>query len=131
MDAKKLLDRRNSKEERVQAAFHLAGRRDKSSLQSLLQALLTDPSPVVRHECAFILGETKLSYVGEFLMKAVENDASPLVKHEALSSLGSLGDPSYILFIQGYLDHPDEIIRESAEIAVERITRYQGGKCFV
>ncbi len=125
-----VVDHSRSKEERVQSAFQLAGNRDPDSLDALIKAMLTDPSPVVRHECAFVLGETKLFHIGKYLMQAVENDSSSIVKHEALSSLGSLGDPSSIPFIEKYLDHPDATVRDSAEMARERILRYRGGKCF-
>lgn len=125
-----VLDHQRSKEERVQAAFNLANKRGKKPLEVLVRAMQTDLSPVVRHECAFILGETKLAHIGQYLMEAVENDPAPIVKHEALSALGSLGDSSYIPFIKRYLDHPDQIIRDTAEMAIERIKKYKGGKCF-
>ena len=86
--------------------------------------MLTDPSPIVRHECAFSLGETAASKLaGLYLMKAVENDPNVFVKHEALMALGTLGDPSFIPFIKKFLNHPEKDIAESAEIALQRIEK--------
>lgn len=125
-----ILDHERSKEERAQAAFNLAGRKDESVLEALIKAMLPDPSPIVRHECAFILGDKKIPYLGKYLVKVLEEDQSNIVKHEALSALGTLGDPSYIPLIRKYLNHPDVIVSETAEMAIERIEKYKGGKSF-
>lgn len=118
-----ILDQNKSKEERAQAAFHLAERQDESALEALIKAMLTDSSCIVRHECAFILGDKKKPYLGKYLTKAVKEDNSNIVVHEALSALGTLGDPSYLPLIREYRNHPDITV-------IERIEKYQGGKCF-
>lgn len=110
-------------EERIQAAFNLENVADKESIDALGNALLADPSPVVRHECAFALGETAApEQAGRYLMEAIKKDPQYIVKHEALLALATLGDKSFATFIKKWLDHPDQIVSESAEIALQRLT---------
>jgi len=52
-----VLDLTKTKEERIQAAFHLENATDRENIGKLAKALFTDPSPIVRHEFAFALGE--------------------------------------------------------------------------
>ena len=117
-----ILNPEESKEARIQAAFHLENIADEASINALAQALKTDPSPIVRHECAFALGETacpKLSV--EPLKKACKEDTSIFVRHEALLALATLGDKDNIPFIQTFLKDKDPEIVESAEIALQRL----------
>ena len=84
--------------------------------------MLTDPSPIVRHECAFSLGETAhSSLVAPYLMQAVEHDKNIFVRHEALLALGTLGKKEFLPFIKKFLSSPEPEISESAEIAIQRI----------
>ena len=122
-DYKKIImDQKKNKAQRIDAAFKLENIADEHAIQALAQAMFTDPSPIVRHECAFSLGETAApKQAGPHLMKAIETDKSPFVVHEALMALGTLGDPSFIPFIKRYVHHSDPDIGESAEIALQRI----------
>jgi len=57
-DYKKIvLDLKARKEDRIQAAFQLEHNADDITVDVLGKALLSDPSSIVRHECAFSLGE--------------------------------------------------------------------------
>ncbi|MBI2632161.1 HEAT repeat domain-containing protein [Candidatus Pacearchaeota archaeon] len=84
--------------------------------------MLSDPSPIVRHECAFSLVETAHpALAGSYLIKAIESDNNIFVIHEALLALGTLGKKEFIPFIQKYLKDSRPEIAESAEIAIQRI----------
>jgi len=121
---KDILDLKKSKDARIQAAFKLENIADDESIDALSKALFTDPSPIVRHECAFALGETAYpKCAGPALMRAIENDKSVFVRHEALLALATLGDLSFIEFIEKYLDDSDPSISESAEIAIQRLKK--------
>lgn len=120
--AKTILDLTKSKEERIQAGFHLENAVEDESIRKLGKGLLTDPSPIVRHEFAFSLGETAHKKIAiPYLMKAVEEDENIFVRHEALLALSTLGDNSVKSFIERFLDDKDAEIRESAEIALQRL----------
>ncbi len=119
--AKTILDLNENKAKRIRAAFKLENMGTDESVRILGKSLETDPSPIVRHEAAFALGETANPKVaGPFLMKAVENDKDVFVRHESLLALATLGDESFKPFIKKYLKDPDKHISESAEIALER-----------
>lgn len=117
-----ILEKTRTAEERIQAAFHLEKEVDDKSIMALAEAMLTDPSPIVRHECAFSLGETAHpTLAGPYLMKAAETDKNIFVVHEALLALGTLGKREFIPFIEKFLNDSRPEITESAEIAIERI----------
>lgn len=119
---KVILDPQARKEDRIQAAFHLENNANDAAVDALGKALLTDPSPIVRHECAFSLGETgHPDKAAPYLMKAIATDKSVFVVHESLLALATLGDQNFIPFIKRYLTHPNADIAESAEIALERL----------
>lgn len=112
----------NNQEARIQAAFHLENLPDDDSTHILGKGLLTDPSPIVRHEFAFSLGETANPKIAsKYLMEAVEKDKNVFVVHEALLALATLGKEEYIPFITKYITHKIPEIAESAEIALQRI----------
>jgi len=117
-----ILDLKSRKEDRIQAAFQLENHADDAAVDTLGKALLTDPSSIVRHECAFSLGETgHPDKAGPYLMQAIQTDKSIFVVHEALLALATLGDAKYIPFIKQYLHDKNPEIAESAEIALERL----------
>ncbi len=122
-DYKKIiLDQTTRKEDRIQAAFQLENHADDSKVDALGKALLTDPSPIVRHECAFSLGETgHPDKAGPYLIQAITTDKNIFVVHEALLALATLGDTKHIPFIKHYLQDLRPEISESAEIALERL----------
>src|SRR3989344_732234 len=87
-----VLDLGKTMEERIQAAFHLEHAKKDESIEALVKALFTDPSPIVRHEVAFSLGETahpKLA--AKYLMKSVETNKNVFVRHESILALATLG----------------------------------------
>ena len=55
-----------------------------------------------------------------FLLDAVNNsEEEPIVRHELLVSLGDIVEDKSL--IEPFLDHPDQIVRESGEIAMSFI----------
>lgn len=120
--AKIVLDLNKTEEERIQAAFHLENALENESLNALIKGLFTDPSPIVRHEFAFSLGETSHSELaGKYLMKAVETDKNIFVRHEAILALATLGRPEFKKFIKKFLDDTEPEMAESAKIALQRL----------
>ena len=117
-----VLDLSKTKEERIQAAFHLENAVKDENILKLCKGLMTDPSPIVRHEFAFSLGETGYSKIaGKYLMKAVEFDSNIFVRHEAILALATLGKKEFIPFIEKFLNSKEKEIAESAEIALQRL----------
>lgn len=117
-----ILDLNATKEERIQAAFHLENAGDDESVEIMGKALFSEPSPIVRHEIAFSLGETSHpDLASKYLMKAVEEDKNIFVRHEAILALATLGKKEFIPFVRKFLNDPELEITESAEIALQRL----------
>ena len=117
-----ILDLTLTKEERIQAAFHLEDAGDDESVRIMGKALFSEPSPIVRHEIAFSLGEScNPKLASEYLMKAIKEDENIFVRHEAILALATLGKKEFIPFIKKYLNSPELEIAESAEIALQRL----------
>ena len=119
---KTVLDLNKSMEERIQGAFQLENAKKEENILKLVKGLFTDPSPIVRHEFAFSLGETgRGDLVGKYLMKSVEEDENLFVRHEAILALATLGDKKFIPFVKKFLDAPEIEMSESAEVALQRL----------
>lgn len=122
-DWKKIvLDMNKTKEERIQAAFHLENAGDDESIRVVAKGLFTDPSPIVRHEFAFVLGESAHPDLAEkYLKAAVEEDENVFVRHEAILALATLGRKENIPFVKRFITDPEIEMAESAEIALQRL----------
>lgn len=57
----------------------------------------------------------------DVLIEAAEQDSSPIVLQNALDELGELGAQEAVRVVQGFLDHDDEAVRESAAQALRQI----------
>ena len=120
--ANRILDLNRTMEERIQAAFHLENATKDENILKLVKGLETDPSPIVRHEFAFSLGETAHPKIaGPALQKAAKSDPNVFVRHESILALATLGKDEFLPFIQQFLDDPVLEIAESAAIAIQRI----------
>lgn len=117
-----VLDLTKSMEERIQGAFQLENAKKEENILKLVKGLFTDPSPIVRHEFAFSLGETgRGDLVGKYLKKSVEEDKNLFVRHESILALSTLGDKEFIPFVKKFLNAPEKEMSESAEIALQRL----------
>ena len=91
-----LINYSGSSEQRIQAVFHFLFDESPESFEVLGQTLSNDPSSIVRHEAAYILGEKANLLSISPLIKAIEYDPAIIVRHEAalaLANLGTLGLP--------------------------------------
>lgn len=117
-----IVDLKEMQETRIQAAFALESRADETAIAALGSCLAHDPSPIVRHEAAFALGETACPRLAlPHLRKAVLEDSDPFVRHEALLAIATLGVREEKAFIRQFLSDADSHVAESAEIALQRL----------
>src|SRR5438309_991607 len=58
------------------------------------RAALLDPSPLVRHEAAFVLGHIGEPSDADLLLGFI-NDPSPFVRHESLLAIAELGNAQH------------------------------------
>jgi HEAT repeat protein len=85
--------------------------------------LQSDPSPLVRHEAAFILGCVGGNQELQVVRHALEADPSFLVRHEAAMAIAEIGGSGELpLLTKGMLDVSEEVV-VSCEVAIARITQ--------
>ena len=103
---------------RVRSVCILAEVGDETAVEGLSKIMLKDPNHLVRHESAFSLGQLGFSTAVSSLVNAMLNDENNLVRHEAASALGSIGDESARAALVNATSDPDEVVSQSAVIAL-------------
>ncbi|KAK9764243.1 deoxyhypusine hydroxylase [Basidiobolus ranarum] len=82
----------------------------------------SDPSALLRHELAYVLGQMGNPYAIPKLLKILEiKDEDPMVRHEAAEAMGAISDPSAIEILERYLDDPEKAVSETCELAIAKI----------
>ncbi|KAK5780910.1 deoxyhypusine monooxygenase PWA37_003569 [Arxiozyma heterogenica] len=82
-----------------------------------------DDSELLKHEVAYVLGQTKNLYAAPFLRKVMlDANQQPMVRHEAAEALGALGDKDSVEDLQKCLQNdPHPAVIQTAELALARI----------
>ncbi len=96
-----------------------------------IAAAFPSPSALVKHELAYCLGQTGNLAAVPYLRRVLEDtDEDPMCRHEAAEALGALADQESLGLLEGIRDRENEpeVVRETCEIAVERIKWDHSGK---
>lgn len=82
-----------------------------------------DNSELLKHEVAYVLGQTKNLKAAPLLRKTMLDLAQqPMVRHEAAEALGALGDKDSLEDLEKCLKNdPHVAVRETCELAIARI----------
>lgn len=92
-----------------------------------IAAAFTSPSALLKHELAYCLGQSGKAEAVPFLVAVVEDrQEDAMCRHEAAEALGALdhwADEGILKLLRNRRDDKDEeeVVRETAEIAVGRI----------
>lgn len=111
---------------RMRAIFGLKALGNDASVRALEQSLRCDPSALVRHEVAYVLGQMKAkSAIRTLQMSLCDNAEDVMVRHEAGEALGAIGDMSVIPLLNALSQDLTvaQEIRETCTIAAERLSR--------
>lgn len=111
----------NSAEKRIQSVFQILKEKPPNAVEILIQSLLNDPNPIVRHECAYCLGGLNSEKAAEALIKSIKSDDNKFVIHEASLAVSNLGYNQSKIIPEGLLDHIDEDIIDTAQISLQRL----------
>lgn len=77
---------------RFRALFTLKNVGGKDAIDCIGEALLVDDSALLKHECAYCLGQMQDTTAIEVLTRVLANTAEhPMVRHEAGEALGAIG----------------------------------------
>lgn len=89
-----------------------------------IAAGFTSPSALLKHELAYCLGQSGKLDAVPFLREVIENRSEDaMCRHEAAEALGALSDVSSLELLKQRRDDTteEEVVRETCDIAVERI----------
>lgn len=115
---------------RFRALFNLkcigAESQDKSEAHKAIDyiaASFEDDSELLKHEVAYVLGQTKDLYASKYLRDVLISDKQQImVRHEAAEAIGALGDKDSLPLLEDYYKNdPSLEIRQTCELAIERI----------
>lgn len=90
-----------------------------------------DSSELLKHEVAYVLGQTKDLYASKPLRQCLTDSENQqiMVRHEAAEALGALGDVDSLALLQQYYENDPSIeIRQTCELAIDRIKWMQSDK---
>ena len=89
-----------------------------------LIAGLEDPSALIKHELAYVLGQMQnpsaIPTLEGVLVNA-EGKHCAMVRHEAAEALGALSSQSSLPLLRTYLTDPAREVRETCEVAIGKI----------
>lgn len=89
-----------------------------------IAAALTSPSALLKHELAYCLGQSGKDEAIPFLRAVIEDRGEDaMCRHEAAEAIGALGDVKSLGLLRERRDDKteEEVVRETCDIAIERI----------
>lgn len=108
--------------ERFRALFTLRTQGKDVAIQAISQCLLEEKSALLKHECAYCLGQMQDSGALPVLKRVLSDTSEdPMVRHEAGEALGAIGDASVIPFLTQYLDDNFPEVAETCKLAIDRL----------
>jgi deoxyhypusine monooxygenase len=117
----RLLDRSLPMFQRMRAVFSLRNRGGPEAVEALAAAF-GDPSALLRHEVAYVLGQMGDPHADPFLAAVLRKPHEHvMVRHECAEALGAIGSPGSVPILKEYLDDPNPEVSESCEVALDLI----------
>ena len=99
--ARWLRDPQKSMAIRFRALFTLKNIGGQSTIDHIGKVLFEDDSALLKHECAYCLGQMQDVYAIEILSKVLANTMEhPMVRHEAGEALGAIGTDECLKILQ-------------------------------
>ena len=90
--------------QRFQSLFALRNTGGTESIDHISKCLLTDDSALLKHECAYCLGQIQDRHPIPVLNQVLSNTSEhPMVRHEAAEALGAIGDPNSLDILKVYI----------------------------
>lgn len=116
---KQLIDQSLPLFERYKAMFSLRNNGSTGAVRALCTGL-KDPSPLFRHEVAYVLGQLMNTESIAALKARVEDTTEhEMVRHEAAEALGAIGTSECTEFLEKFAGDGVVMLRESCEVALD------------
>lgn len=121
----RLLDGKLPMFQRMRAVFALRNRGGPEAVEALAAAF-ADPSALLRHELAYVLGQMGDPHAIPFLTAVLEKaHEHVMVRHECAEALGAIGESVSVPVLQKFLTDPNPEVSESCEVALDLIAWMQ------
>ncbi|MEK6976136.1 MAG: HEAT repeat domain-containing protein [Candidatus Thermoplasmatota archaeon] len=116
-----LLDSNLAMFQRMRAVFALRNRGGPDAVEALAAAF-ADPSALLRHELAYVLGQMGDAHAVPFLTEVLRKPHEHvMVRHECAEALGAIGQMESIPVLKEFLTDPNPEVSESCEVALDLI----------
>jgi deoxyhypusine monooxygenase len=117
----RLLDSDRAMFQRMRAVFALRNRGGPEAVEALAAAF-ADPSALLRHELAYVLGQMGDAHAVPFLTEVLRKPHEHvMVRHECAEALGAIGELGSVPVLQEFLHDPNPEVSESCEVALDLI----------
>jgi deoxyhypusine monooxygenase len=119
--AHRLLDARQPMFARMRCVFTLRNLGGPAAVEALAAAF-ADPSALLRHEVAYVLGQMQDRHAVPYLTAVLEKPREHvMVRHECAEALGAIGAPESVAVLERYRHDPHPEIAESCDVALDLI----------
>ncbi|XP_054161266.1 deoxyhypusine hydroxylase-like [Oppia nitens] len=108
--------------QRFRALFTLRNIAGQASIDQISRCLLDDDSALLKHECAYCLGQMQDPLAIPVLNQVLANIGEhPMVRHEAAEALGAIGAQQSLDVLKKYLNDDNKSVAETCQLAISRI----------
>lgn len=122
-----LADNNESLAKRFRALFTLRNIVCNKSIDAIGKVLLEDESALLKHECAYCMGQMKDNYSIPYLIRTIKDESQhPMVRHEAGEALGAIGNHTdeIMELLKQYATHNVRELSETCDLALDRLKFY-------
>lgn len=124
---KVLADSNECLAKRFRALFTLRNDICQDSIDLIGKVLLDDDSDLLKHECAYCMGQMKDPAAIPYLIEAIKDERQhPMVRHESGEALGAIGKPTEDIkqLLLTYSKHKVRELSETCDLALDRLKWY-------
>lgn len=127
-EGKVLNDVKAPLKDRFRALFALRNLGGEKAID-LINQCFADESALLKHECAYCLGQMQDTGAIPHLNAVLEDEEQDvMVRHEAAEALGAIGEADSLDILTKYAAAPQPEIAETCQIAIDRIRHDKGSK---
>lgn len=109
---------------RFRALFTLKNAGGPDAIAAMSHVLLHDTCPLLKHECAFCLGQMR-DPTADPVLQQVLHDVTQhaMVRHEAAEALAAIASPHAADLLRQYVDDPVHAVAQTCQLAVHSLSQ--------
>ena len=109
---------------RFRALFTLKNAGGADAVAGMSHVLLNDTCPLLKHECAFCLGQMRDPAADPVLQQVLEDESQhAMVRHEAAEALAAIASPHAAHLLTRFCDDPVPAVAQTCRLAVHSLSR--------